>query len=430
MTFKKLYANVIDALYPLEEITKEMAKVKKIDQVPANLNPYKLAHLLAGWKGKADAWLEYKPYSFKTYKFSETIKSFKEITEPVKNERHKFDTYLVHKRALNIPEEESGILRVDAVKIVSDLEKEYPKFKQAAIGFKHYQNGLLRYLYDGGIINGEQFLKMRQANEDYTPWHRVMDYERKGGAGSGPGHEVKGAPIYKRTGSWRPFISPTESIIKNTYAFINAAEKNAVGRSLVALSKTSEGLGKFIEKIPADTQRIAVKDTELEEMLRKYGKWTETTQFQTTERTIRESIKDETGADIPAGDRGTRIMKERAVEALKTRGYSEAEANTIVAGSPARRTRRPGAESSSASRSALPSGTPSGNLGSISPRGWRTSTGNPRTPPVETSSPSWSGASRPITKSTSESITPSMLSTRKARTPSSGSCRSRRGCFG
>lgn len=331
LTFKKLYTNTIDALYPLEEITKEMAKVKNIDQVPANLNPYKLAHLLAGWKGKADAWLEHKPFSFKTYKFSKSVKSFKKIMDPIKANRDIFDAYLVSRRSVQLGEVKTGILDADARKVIEDMDREHPEFKQAAIELKHYQNGLLRYLYDGGIINGEQFLRMRQANEDYVPFYRVMDYERVGGgAGSGPGHEVKGAPVYRFKGSWRDIVSPTESIIKNTYAFINAAEKNAVGKAIVALSKEREGMGKFVEKIPADTQRIAVKDTELEDMLRKYGKWKETTQFQTTEQTIRGSIKDETGADIPAGDRGTRIMKERAVEALKTRGYSQAEAETIV----------------------------------------------------------------------------------------------------
>jgi len=330
LSFKKLYANTIDALYPLEEITKEMAGVKRIDEVPANKNPYKLAHLLAGWKGKADAWLEYKVFSFKTYRFSESVKPFRKIMEPIKKNRDIFDAYLVSKRSVQLGETKTGILDADARKVIEDMERDHPEFKQAAIELKHYQNALLRYLYDGGIINGEQFLRMRQANEDYVPFYRVMDYERTGGVEGGASHEVKGAPVYRFKGSWRDIVSPTESIIKNTYAFINAAEKNAVGKALVELSRSKEGLGKFVEKIPADTQRIAVKDTELEDMLRKYGKWTETTQFQTTERVIRESIKDETGADIPAGDRGTRIMKERAVEALKTRGYSQAEADQIV----------------------------------------------------------------------------------------------------
>jgi hypothetical protein len=331
-TFRSLYRDTIDALFGFEEVTKEMAGVKRVDEVPTNKNPYKLAHLLAGWKGKADAWLEYKPYSFKTYRFSESVKSFRKIMDPIKKRRDIFDAYLVSRRSAQLGETKTGILDADARKVIEDMEREHPEFKQAALELKHYQNALLRYLYDGGIINGEQFLRMRAMNEDYVPFYRVMDYERAGGAaGGGKGHEVKGSPIRHLKGSWRDIVSPTESIIKNTYAFINAAEKNAVGKSLVELSKTREGLGKFVERIPADTQRIAVKDTELEGMLRKYGKWTETTQFQTTERTIRESIRDETGAEIPAGDRGTRIMKERAVEALKTRGYSEAEANTIVA---------------------------------------------------------------------------------------------------
>ncbi len=329
-TFRSLYRDTIDALFGFEEITKEMAGVKRVDEVPTNKNPYKLAHLLAGWKGKADAWLEYKPYSFKTYRFSESVKSFRGILEPIKKSRDIFDAYLVSKRSIQLGETKTGILDADARKVIEDMERDHPEFKQAALELKHYQNALLRYLYDGGIINGEQFLRMRAMNEDYVPFYRVMDYERGAGVKGGGSHEVKGAPIRHLKGSWRDIVSPTESIIKNTYAFINAAEKNAVGKSLVELSKTREGLGKFVEKIPADTQRIAVKDTELEDMLRKYGKWTETTQFKTTEKVIRETIKDESGADIPPDERGTKIVKERAIEALTARGYSKAEAEQIV----------------------------------------------------------------------------------------------------
>jgi hypothetical protein len=333
LSFKKLYANVIDAFYPIEEITKEMAKVKKIDDVPANLNPYKLMHLLAGWKGKPDAWLEYKPFHFKTYKFYENVKSLKEAMTPIKNNRDIFDAYWVSRRSVKVGQEKSGVLDTDARKVIEQMDREHPEFRVAVDEMKKFGTALARYLYDGGVIDGEGFIRLVKGikEEDYTPFYRVMDYERAGGgSGSGASYEVKGSPIKGFKGSWRDIVSPTESYIKNTYAFIMAVEKNAIGKALVNLSKEKEGMGKFVEKIPADAQRIAVKDTEFEGMLRKYGKWTETTQFQTTEKVIRESIKDETGADIPAGDRGTRIMKERAVEALKTRGYSEAEAQTIV----------------------------------------------------------------------------------------------------
>jgi len=327
----ELYTALVDALYPLEKVIKEMAKVNKIDLVPSRWNAYKLAHLMAGWKGKADAWLEYKPFSFKTYKFSSAVKSFREIMLPVKDNREKLDAYLVSRRSLKVGQDKSGILNADAQAVIEQMEREHPEFKQAAIDLKHYQNALLRYLYDGGVINGEQFLQMRESNEDYVPFYRVMDYEQSGAWGK-TGYEVTRAPLHRFKGSWRDIVSPTESIIKNTYAFINAVEKNAVGKALVDLSNQSEGQGKYVEKIPADTQRIAVRDTELEDMLRKYGKWTETTQFTTTNQAIRETITEtgDTGEAVPPDERGTRIMKERAVEALKTRGYSEAESRTIV----------------------------------------------------------------------------------------------------
>ena len=327
----ELYTALVDALYPLEQVVKEMAKVTKIDQVPTRWNAYKLAHLMAGWKGKADAWLEYKPFSFKTYKFSGAVKSYREIMLPIKENRDVFDAYLVSKRSLIVGQEKSGIFDSDARQVVEYGDQYYPEFKQAALDLKHYQNALLRYLYDGGVINGEQFLKMRESNEDYVPFYRVMDYEQSGAWGK-TGFEVTRAPLHRFKGSWRDIVSPTESIIKNTYAFINAVEKNAVGKALVDLSRQAEGMGKFVEKIPADTQRIAVKDTELEDMLRKYGKWSETTQFTTTNQAIRETITEtgEAGEAVPPDERGTRIMKVRAIEALKSRGYSEAESRTIV----------------------------------------------------------------------------------------------------
>jgi len=331
VTTESLYRDGIDAYSEVETVVKEMSGAKKIDDVPANLNPYKKMHLMAGWKGKPDAWLEYKPYHYKTYKFYEGVKSFKEIYDPIKGKIKEFDAYRVAKRAQHLGFEKTGVANESVAEGLA-LGEINPELKVAFAEIKKYRTALNRYLLDAEVIDFETYVRWKKGIDegDYSSFAREMGYESKG-KGGGASFEVKGSPVHNFKGSWRDIISPTESDIRDTYAFINAAEKNAVGKSLVDLSKTREGLGKFVEKIPADTQRIAVKDTELEGMLRKYGKWTETTQFQTTEKVIRESIKDETGADIPAGERGTRIMKERAVEALKTRGYSEAEANTIVA---------------------------------------------------------------------------------------------------
>ena len=332
-SYTKIYSSIIDALYPFEEVVKEMTKAKSIDEVPPNLNPYKLAHLLAGWKGKPDAWLEYRPFRFRTYKFYEGVKSLREIYQPIEGNEDLWDAYRVSRRTLKIGQDKSGILESDARKVIEELEREHPEFIKALDELKKYRRALNQYMHEAGVIDTRQLLEWNKGvmEDDYSPFQRVMDYETGGGTGKA-GYEVKGAPVHHLKGSWRDIISPTESDIKQTYAFIQAAEKNAVGEAFVRLANQAEGMGKYVEEIPADTQRIAVKDTELEDMLRKYGKWTETTQFTTTNQAIRETITEtgEAGETVPTDERGTRIMKDRAIEALKTRGYSEAESRTIV----------------------------------------------------------------------------------------------------
>jgi len=51
-------------------------------------------------------------------------------------------------------------------------------------------------------------------------------------------------------GSGREIIDPLESIVKNTYTFINLAERNRVAQALAKQADSVEGAGKWIEKIP------------------------------------------------------------------------------------------------------------------------------------------------------------------------------------
>jgi hypothetical protein len=57
--------------------------------------------------------------------------------------------------------------------------------------------------------------------------------------------------------------SPVEMIIRNTYAIMNAAERNEIGNALIAVSKIP-GMGKFIEKLPPKMQPVNITKEELE----------------------------------------------------------------------------------------------------------------------------------------------------------------------
>jgi hypothetical protein len=264
INFSELYTKTIDDLHPLEKIVKEMAGGEKI---PAAKDPYKLARLLRGWHGKAEAFLKNKPFDFDTYKDIEGAKSLKDILAPVKDNLDEFRAYIVSKRAIELDNRqiETGILREDAERLVAEYDKKYSKTFE---DLKEFQDRTLTYLKQAGLLEPKAYEKMRQANQDYIPFYRVFEEQKNGGTGSGL--QARN-PVKTIKGSWRDIQDPLESIIKNTFLYINLAEKNAVGRALVDLAKSKEGMGKFVEKIPAPMKGIEVKAEELQDWLKKVG---------------------------------------------------------------------------------------------------------------------------------------------------------------
>lgn len=259
-TFSDLYTMTIDDLHPLELAVKEMAGGEKL---AAGKDPYKLARLMRGWVGKAEAFLKNKPFSFKDFQDIPGSKSLKEILKPVEGDLDQFRAYIVSKRALELSHRgiETGILREDAEALVREYDG---RFSRTFEDLKAYQDHTLQYLKDAGLLDEAGLVKMRELNKDYVPFYRIMEDTK--GKGLGQGLQSR-QPIKKIKGSWRDIVDPLESIAKNTFLYINLAEKNAVGRALVDLAGSKDGLGRFVEKIPKPIQRITVHRDELQKYM-------------------------------------------------------------------------------------------------------------------------------------------------------------------
>ena len=95
---------------------------------------------------------------------------------------------------------------------------------------------------------------------NYVPFYRVFEedvntiaaYMSKGGFAN------LRNPVKMMKGSTREILDPLESIVKNTYLFVNIAERNSVGRAIVELAESKEGSGRFVEKV--DTRYNVAKD--------------------------------------------------------------------------------------------------------------------------------------------------------------------------
>jgi hypothetical protein len=272
--FGDLYKTVVDRLEPLRKVEMEMNGGKLL---PAYLSPYKIARLFSGAMGKAAAFIDHKPFDYDTLKFSG--KGLREILEPAGNRLMDLRAYLVARRAkekyfqqgprgkdvdtgIKIEDALETMKRFDDQVIGKDRNGNDRKFSDVAQDLYKYQDQVMQYLVDGGILSSADRALIRSKNQDYIPFYRIMgepgegDLTIGGGSGSGSGFEVKNSPVKKMKGSTRDIIDPLESVIKNTYAFIQAAERNAVGQALVNLARKSGGMGKYVAEIPDQQKAI------------------------------------------------------------------------------------------------------------------------------------------------------------------------------
>lgn len=267
ITLQDIATKFTDELTPLKNIVSEITQG---EDVPVIKDPYKLARLMPGVWGKADAFLEYRPFNFKTYKFYG--KSLGEILRQIPPDRlNDYRSYQISKSEYESYQnslKEGGkpfiadpISIQDAKYIIDKYESEFGQVFKENLA---YREALLQYLRDSGILGEDTYEKFKELYKNYVPLYRVMETEK--GLGVGRGLEAYN-PIRSRRGSWRDFVDPIESDIKNTYLFITLAEKNAVTNALVDLANSKQGMGKYVEKIPYPTKKILIQSEEILQQL-------------------------------------------------------------------------------------------------------------------------------------------------------------------
>ena len=126
-------------------------------------------------------------------------------------------------------------------------------------------------LVDSGVLGKEAYKKIKLLNQDYIPFYRLIEGFEKPTRLGGKRYADVSQPIKRIKGSGRQIINPLESVIKNTYAFINIAERNTVGRLLTELTEQIEGSGKWVEKIDTPLKPTKIQLQEISGALEDAG---------------------------------------------------------------------------------------------------------------------------------------------------------------
>ncbi|HXA22749.1 MAG TPA: LPD38 domain-containing protein [Acetobacteraceae bacterium] len=226
----RLYTNLFDKLFPISQAVSEASGGA---DVAAADNAYKLARLMAGVTGKANHMLDGAgTFDFNTYE--NTGPSLKAILAPHTENLDGLRAYIASRRALEL--EGRGIktgFDLDAAQLVLDSGRA--QYGDTAAALTDFQDRVAQYLRDSGVLSRAGYAAMREANQLYVPFQRVMDDVEGGGIRAAGSSLQARNPIHGMVGSERQVIDPIESIVRNTYLLTQMAEKNAVGTKLVAM---------------------------------------------------------------------------------------------------------------------------------------------------------------------------------------------------
>lgn len=240
---KDVYTKAIDELNPLREMVEEVEHITG-EKIAFKDNPFMQAWLSRGWVGKAEEFI-------KRGRPEKGVRSFEDIIKDIPQKEHKdFSAYLVALHDLDL--HRNGQMATFTLKEDLAAVKQYeknPTFKSAAKDIHRFQDYMLAELVNNGILKPETYHLLRNKYPNYVPFFRDFSAESIDGFfSSSKGFVNVANPIKRFKGSTRDIIDPLESIVKNTYQFYNAIERNHVGVTFAKLAK-KPGIGTIVEEV-------------------------------------------------------------------------------------------------------------------------------------------------------------------------------------
>lgn len=264
VSWDKFYTRIKDDLHPLAVVRKGL--YGKNASVNIDEDFYRLARLTRGSYGLGEHFIRYGTFDYNTRR--NTGQSLETILAPVKDDLKSFQSYMVARRSLELSAQgkQTGVPFWAATAVVNGGRAKYEAPFQNIL---KYQDSLLKYLVDSGLVDPAHAANMRQMHKSYVPFFRLSDETIDQ---NGPGRNIKTwNPIKRLKGSDKKIIEPIESIVRNTFTYVALAERNRALRAFAdGIDKSPVG-AQFATKVPPKLAPIHVTDREIDRFLQSYG---------------------------------------------------------------------------------------------------------------------------------------------------------------
>ncbi len=252
---------VLDDFEPIRKVVEHVREKAGVETIGEDAEA--LARLSRGSVGVANMFLEHGAISFRTLKRAGP--SLRQVIEPVKGQLDDFRRYMVARRAQELHERNitTGFRGEDVDAAVQQLEERFgDTFKGAFDQLQEWNQRLLAYVRDAGVISPETFEAITEANQSYVPFYRVREGRRVGGSmGQTFGHLF--SPVKRLKGSGRDLVDPLESMVKNAMTYTHIAQRQQVSAALGRLAE-KEGVAKILDEIGTPIRPVQFRMGEIE----------------------------------------------------------------------------------------------------------------------------------------------------------------------
>ncbi len=255
----RLIFEALDNWHPLKLMVRDLNP-----SIQAIEDPFKAAHLLSGDAAIIEDWLvsgtvPYDPAlraDPKNYG-----KPLHDIMKPVAKDLRRFSAYLIAKRAQELQARGKERLFTDE-EIKAGLALETPAFKAAAAEIYKYNDDLIDYAVEGGLLSQEAAAKFREYTA-YIPFFRESE--------DGAGGRGRGGVFQRLRGGTSNVRDPISNMIQNTANIVHATNRNAVLAKAYQLAQSVPGGGRWIEAIPMPKKAVQVTTERILEELSRQG---------------------------------------------------------------------------------------------------------------------------------------------------------------
>ncbi len=250
---------VLDNWQPFKLMVKDLAP----GGVAPSKDPFKASHLLAGDGAVIEDWIVHGTVPFDLARRADPRnygKPLKEILKPVAKDLREFSAYLIARRAAELSRvDKEHLFSIDEIR--AGLQLETPAFRKAAGEVYRYNDQLIDYAVEGGLLSPAVAQKMRSYTA-YIPFFRESE--------AGP-RSSKKEPFHKLQGGTENLHDPIANIVQNTANIVYATNRNAVLRKAFALARSTPGGGRWIEEIPLPRREVKVPTEQIIKALGEQG---------------------------------------------------------------------------------------------------------------------------------------------------------------